>query len=38
MDYAKNINAMAGDIYRYLNFDQIQSYQEAADNIIAKAG
>ncbi|OQX35544.1 MAG: bifunctional aconitate hydratase 2/2-methylisocitrate dehydratase, partial [Oceanospirillales bacterium LUC14_002_19_P2] len=38
MAYAKNINAMAGDIYRYLNFDQIQSYQEAADNIIAKAG
>ncbi|MCK5894714.1 MAG: bifunctional aconitate hydratase 2/2-methylisocitrate dehydratase [Endozoicomonadaceae bacterium] len=38
MAYAKNINAMADDIYRYLNFDQMASYREAADNIIIKVG
>lgn len=37
MKYAHNLDAMASDIYRYLNFDQVESYQKAADNIIAKA-
>ncbi len=37
MAYAKNIDSMAADIYRYLNFDQLPSYQKAADSIIAKA-
>ncbi|WP_330926164.1 bifunctional aconitate hydratase 2/2-methylisocitrate dehydratase [Candidatus Sororendozoicomonas aggregata] len=36
MAYAKNIDSMAGDIYRYLNFDQLPSYQKAADSIIAR--
>lgn len=31
MDYAKNIDSMADDIYRYMNFDQMAKYQEAAD-------
>lgn len=31
LSYAKNIDSMAGDIYRYLNFDQMAKYQEAAD-------
>ena len=34
MVYAKNIDTMAEDIYRYLNFDQIKSYQDAADKFI----
>ncbi|MEE9493276.1 MAG: bifunctional aconitate hydratase 2/2-methylisocitrate dehydratase [Gammaproteobacteria bacterium] len=34
MAYAKNIDTMADDIYRYLNFDQIKSYQDAADKFI----
>ncbi|MBB3063227.1 bifunctional aconitate hydratase 2/2-methylisocitrate dehydratase [Microbulbifer rhizosphaerae] len=29
--YAKNINAMAGEIYRYLNFDQIEEFQKSAE-------
>ena len=30
MEYAKNIDAMADDIYRYLNFDQIDSFKQSA--------
>ncbi|QQE89043.1 bifunctional aconitate hydratase 2/2-methylisocitrate dehydratase [Azotobacter chroococcum] len=30
MEYAKNIDTMAADIYRYLSFDQIAEYKEAA--------
>ncbi len=29
-----NLNTLAGDIYRYLNFDQIPEYREAADKVI----
>ncbi|WP_308367663.1 MULTISPECIES: bifunctional aconitate hydratase 2/2-methylisocitrate dehydratase [unclassified Microbulbifer] len=29
--YAKNINSMAGEIYRYLNFDQIEDFQKSAE-------
>ena len=31
MEYAKNLDAMAGDIYRYLNFDQISEFQSKHD-------
>ena len=31
LEYAKNIDSMAGEIYRYMNFDQMAKYQEAAD-------
>ncbi len=34
MDYARQIDTMAADIYRYLNFDQIESYTEAAKKVI----
>lgn len=34
MSYAKDIDTMAPEIYRYLNFDQIDSYQKAAANVI----
>jgi len=30
MAYAKDIDSMAADVYRYLSFDEIASYQEAA--------
>ena len=30
MEFAKDLDAMADDIYRYLSFDQISSYQESA--------
>ena len=31
MEYAKTIDSMASDIYRYLNFDQMPEYVQAAD-------
>ncbi|OOY44630.1 aconitate hydratase B, partial [Solemya velum gill symbiont] len=34
MEYAADIDTMADDIYRYLNFDQIESYQKAAASVI----
>ncbi|MNC64059.1 Aconitate hydratase 2 [compost metagenome] len=30
MGYAKNIDSMAADVYRYLSFDQIAEYRDAA--------
>ncbi|WP_299728882.1 bifunctional aconitate hydratase 2/2-methylisocitrate dehydratase [uncultured Endozoicomonas sp.] len=38
MEYASNLKSMSADIYQYLNFDRVESYQKAADDIIAKAG
>jgi aconitate hydratase 2/2-methylisocitrate dehydratase len=32
LEYAKNIDTMADDIYRYLNFHEIESYQKAASD------
>ena len=32
MEYAKNLNSMADDIYRYLNFDQISKFQKSAED------
>jgi aconitate hydratase 2/2-methylisocitrate dehydratase len=34
MKYAADLDMMADDIYRYLNFNEIESYQEAADGVI----
>lgn len=31
MEYANKVNSMSGEIYRYMNFDQIESFQKAAD-------
>jgi aconitate hydratase 2/2-methylisocitrate dehydratase len=31
MEYMKSLDTMKGDIYRYLNFNEIQRFQEAAD-------
>jgi len=35
MAYASELNTMSDDIYRYLNFNEIESYQKSADNIEA---
>lgn len=32
--YADKINTMASDVYRYLNFDQMDEYQKAASSVI----
>ena len=34
MEYAEKLNPMADDVYRYLNFDQIESYVDKASSII----
>ncbi len=34
MEYAADLNTMADDIYRYLNFNEIKSYQDAAEKVI----
>lgn len=34
MEYAQDINTMADDVYRYLNFDEIDSYTQAAATVI----
>ncbi|MES2919255.1 MAG: bifunctional aconitate hydratase 2/2-methylisocitrate dehydratase [Pseudomonadota bacterium] len=33
MEYAKTINSMSGDIYRYMNFDRMPEYTEQAGKI-----
>ncbi|MCZ6579345.1 MAG: hypothetical protein O6927_08390, partial [Gammaproteobacteria bacterium] len=30
--YANEINTMSDDVYRYLNFNEMESYQSAADS------
>ena len=37
MEYALKIDSMAEDVYRYLNFDQIETYTNAASSVIATA-
>lgn len=32
--YMAEINAMSSDVYRYLNFHEIASYKEAAENAV----
>ena len=34
MEYAADLDLMADDVYRYLNFNEIESYQKAADSVI----
>jgi len=31
--YSESINANSGDIYRYLNFDQLPNYEKAAESV-----
>ena len=37
LEYANKINTMASDVYRYLNFDQMDEYQKAASSVIPVA-
>jgi len=37
MEYMNNIDSMASEIYKYLNFDKMTNYSEAANNIIARS-
>ena len=32
LEYAKNLDSMSAEIYRYMNFDQIESFQKAAED------
>jgi aconitate hydratase 2/2-methylisocitrate dehydratase len=34
MEFAAKLDPMADDIYKYLNFDQIKSFQDSADSVI----
>lgn len=34
LDMMKDVNAMSGEIYRYLNFNEIESYQKVAQKVI----
>ncbi|PID46162.1 MAG: bifunctional aconitate hydratase 2/2-methylisocitrate dehydratase [Proteobacteria bacterium] len=34
MAYAADLDTMADDVYRYLNFNEIESYQDAAETVI----
>jgi len=36
MQYAQKLDSMSGEIYRYMNFDQIESFQKAANEAKAK--
>lgn len=35
LKYAKNLDAMANDVYRYMNFNEIENFQQAANRVIA---
>jgi aconitate hydratase 2/2-methylisocitrate dehydratase len=37
LDYANELNSMSGDIYRYLNFDKMSDFTDAASSVIASA-
>jgi len=37
LEYARDLDTMAEDIYRYLNFDQIESFQSAANDAMIPA-
>jgi len=33
MEQIKAVNAKSADVYRYMNFDQIAEFQEAAESV-----
>jgi aconitate hydratase 2/2-methylisocitrate dehydratase len=37
LDIAKNLDMVAGDIYKYLNFNELPKYQNAADSVVLEA-
>ena len=36
MEFAKDLDPMAADVYRYLNFDEIESFQKSASQAQSK--
>ncbi|MCI0734077.1 MAG: bifunctional aconitate hydratase 2/2-methylisocitrate dehydratase [Methylococcaceae bacterium] len=36
LEYARHIDTLAADTYRYLNFDQIEAYRRIADSLVLK--
>ena len=36
MTYVKDLDAMSGELYRYLNFNEIENFQKAADETKVK--
>jgi aconitate hydratase 2/2-methylisocitrate dehydratase len=34
LEYASKLDTMAGEVYRYLNFDQLSDYTSAASKVI----
>ncbi|PAV26794.1 aconitase [Tamilnaduibacter salinus] len=36
LEYAGEIDSMADDIYRYMNFDQMEEYQKKADTVVSE--
>jgi aconitate hydratase 2/2-methylisocitrate dehydratase len=37
LDIAKNLDMVADDIYKYLNFNELPKYQNAADSVVLEA-
>jgi len=37
LDIAKNIDTVADDIYKYLNFNELPKYQAIADEVVLEA-
>ena len=37
LEISKNLDLVSGDIYKYLNFNELPSYQAAADSVILEA-
>lgn len=37
MEYANSLNSMSSEIYRYLNFDKMKDFTDAASSVIASA-
>ena len=37
LEYAKDLDTMADEIYRYLNFHEIESFQKSADQVMIPA-
>jgi aconitate hydratase 2/2-methylisocitrate dehydratase len=37
LEYAQNLDSMSNEIYRYMNFDQMEDFTDAASSVIASA-
>lgn len=37
LEYAQSLDSMSGEVYKYLNFDQMEDFTDAASSVIASA-